>query len=72
MRHCVCVFVLVASSAGCSWTRYDDIAENAPIVLLNRPKAVSDGFGSSLATATVGESVTLLVGGAPLESGGAE
>jgi hypothetical protein len=72
MRHCVCVFVLAASSVGCSWTRYDDIAENAPIVLLNRPKAVSDGFGSSLATATVGESVTLLVGGAPLESGGAE
>jgi hypothetical protein len=72
MRPCVGVFVLAALSAGCSWTRYDDIAENAPIVLLNRPKAVSDGFGSSLATATVGDSVTLLVGGAPLESGGAE
>ena len=72
MRSCVCVLVLAASSAGCSWSRYDDIVENSPIVLLNRPKAVSDGFGSSLATATVGDSVTLLVGGAPLKSGGAE
>jgi len=71
MRPCVCVFVLAALSAGCSWTRYDDVVEKSPIVLLNRPKAVSDGFGSSLATATVGESVTLLVGGAPLKSGGA-
>jgi hypothetical protein len=72
MRPPVCVLVLATLSAGCSWTRYDDIAENAPIVLLNRPKAVSGGFGSSLATATVGDSVMLLVGGAPLESGGAE
>ncbi len=72
MRLSVCVFLLAASSVGCSWTRYDDIVENSPIVLLNRPKAVSDGFGTSLATATVDQSVTLLVGGAPLKSGGAE
>jgi hypothetical protein len=72
MRSCACVLVLATLSAGCSWTRYDDVVENAPIAMLNRPKAVSDGFGSSLATATVGESVTLLVGGAPLQSGGAE
>ena len=72
MRPCVCVLVVAALSAGCSWSRYDDIVEKSPIVLLNRPKAVSDGFGSSLATATVGDSVTLLVGGAPLRSGGAE
>lgn len=72
MRSCVCVFALAALSAGCSWSRYDDIVEKSPIALLNRPKAVSDGFGSSLATATVGDSVTLLVGGAPLKSGGAE
>jgi hypothetical protein len=72
MRLSVCVLLLGAWSAGCSWTRYDDVVENAPIVLLSRPKAVSHGFGSSLATATVGSSVTLLVGGAPLRSGGAE
>jgi FG-GAP repeat len=72
MRLSVCVLLVGALSAGCSWSRYDDIVENSPIVLLNRPKALSDGFGSSLATATVGDSVTLLVGGTPLKSGGAE
>jgi FG-GAP repeat len=72
MRRSACLLVLGVLSAGCSWTRYDDIVESSPIVLLNRPKAVSDGFGSSLATATVDDSVTLLVGGAPLKSGGAE
>ena len=79
-RPSVCLLVLSALSAGCSWSRYDDVVQNSPIVLLNRPKAVSDGFGSSLATGTVRKplgagmspSVTLLVGGAPLHSGGAE
>jgi FG-GAP repeat len=72
MRRSVCLLLVGALSAGCSWSRYDDVVENSPIVLLNRPKALSDGFGTSLATATVGDSVTLLVGGAPLKSGGAE
>lgn len=72
MRRSACLLVLGVLSAGCSWSRYDDVVESSPIVLLNRPKAVSDGFGTSLATATVGDSVTLLVGGSPLKSGGAE
>jgi FG-GAP repeat protein len=72
MRLEVCVLFAAALSAGCSWSRYDDIVENSPIVLLNRPKAVANGFGSSLATASIDGSVTLLVGGAPLQSGGAE
>lgn len=72
MRLSVCVLLVGALSAGCSWGRYDDIVENSPIVLLNRPKAVADGFGSSLATASVDGSVSLLVGGTPLKSGGAE
>ena len=65
-----CVVALL--SAGCSWSRYDDVVQNSPIVLLNRPKQLSDGFGTSLATARVGDDVTLLVGGVPLTSGGAE
>jgi FG-GAP repeat len=64
--------LLGALTAGCSWSRYDDVVEKSPIVLLNRPKDLSDGFGTSLATARVGSEVTLLVGGAPLTSGGAE
>ena len=72
MRLSACLVLVAAASAGCSWSRFDDVVEDSPIVLLNRPKDVADGFGSSLATATVGDSVTLLVGGAPLKSGGAE
>ena len=60
------------TSLGCSWSRYDDVVENSPIVLLNRPKALSAGFGSSLATARFDDQVSLLVGGSPLTSGGAE
>ncbi len=65
--------VLALASAGCSWQRFDDVVEKSPIVLLSRPKAISSGFGSSLATGR-GENeddVVLLVGGAPLRSGGA-
>ncbi len=72
MRLSACVVLVAAASVGCSWSRFDDVVQNSPIVLLNSPKDVADGFGSSLATATVGDSVTLLVGGAPLKSGGAE
>jgi hypothetical protein len=72
MRLSACVLLSAVTSVGCSWSRYDDVVEKSPIVLLNRPKALVDGFGNSLATATVDDSVTLLVGGAPLRSGGAE
>jgi hypothetical protein len=72
MRHSQSLLLLGALSLGCSWSRYDDVVQNSPIVLLNRPKALVDGFGTSMAAATVGDEVTLLVGGAPLKSGGAE
>jgi hypothetical protein len=72
MRFVASLMVLGALSAGCSWSRYDDVTKNSPIVLLNRPKQLNDGFGSSLATGTVGNDVTLLVGGSPLTGGGAE
>jgi len=71
MRTALCLTLLGALSLGCSWSRYDDVTENAPIVLLNRPKQLNDGFGSSLATATPPDGPMLLVGGAPLSSGGA-
>jgi hypothetical protein len=63
--------VVALLACGCSWARFDDITENAPIVLLNRPKEMSSGFGPSLATGTYEDAtgqteVTLLVGGAPL------
>lgn len=72
MRLTVCSILLGALSVGCSWSRYDSITDDSPIVLLNRPKAVKDGFGSSLATFRNADGATVLVGGAPLTSGGAE
>lgn len=65
---------VAGANMGCSWWRYDDVvdANQTPIVMLNRPKEVAGGFGTSLATARVGkEDVKLLVGGSPLVSGGA-
>jgi len=72
MRRAFGLLLVGALNVACSWSRYDDVVKDSPIVLLSRPKAVSSGFGSSLATARVGDSATLLVGGSPLESGGAE
>jgi hypothetical protein len=76
MRAVSLLVLAAASSLGCSWSRYDDVTEKSPIVLLNRPKELEGGFGTSLATGSVKDgkelAVTLLVGGAPLRSGGAE
>jgi hypothetical protein len=65
------LFFLLCSSA-CSWSRFDDVVENSPTVLLNKPKEIASGFGSSLAVASRGGSVMLLVGGAPLREGAVE
>lgn len=72
MRSSLGLWVLGVMNAGCSWTRYDDVIEDSPIVLLNRPKDISGGFGSSMTTGTVDGEVTLLVGGGALSSGAAE
>jgi len=70
MRAYSVVWLLGAFSFGCSWSRFDDVTESTPIVLLNRPRKVN-GFGSSLASARAGDDAVLLVGGSPLSSGGA-
>jgi hypothetical protein len=72
MRRQICIVLLGATSLACSWTRYDDVVENPPIVLLNRPKQLEGGFGTSLATGTLEGEPILLVGGSPLTTGGAE
>jgi len=53
-----------AASGGCSWTRFDDIQDNTPVVLLKRPDTLSAGFGVSLSTTTLGDRSRILVGGA--------
>ncbi|HVY31170.1 MAG TPA: hypothetical protein VHB79_31655 [Polyangiaceae bacterium] len=64
---------VAGANLGCSWGRYDDVTDpdTAPIVLLNAPKELSGGFGTSLATGHLDDDAILLVGGSPLVSGGA-
>jgi hypothetical protein len=59
------------TTAACSWSRFDDLAENAPIVLLEKSDEFGTGFGSGLATATRSPTVQLLVTGSPGGRGGA-
>jgi hypothetical protein len=55
---------LALSASACSWSRFDDVTKDAPVVLLEKPGSMQDGFGDSLATATHGGQSELLVGGA--------
>lgn len=55
---------VVALATGCSWWRFDDITENAPVVLLEKPGSMTTGFGVSLASGNVNGKGRLLVGGA--------
>jgi hypothetical protein len=60
--------VLLSTSA-CSWSRFDDVSDNPPVVQLKKPDTMKTGFGVSLATATVpGDSTRVLVAGTPGEN----
>jgi hypothetical protein len=58
------VALLAGLTGACSWTRFGDLKENAPIVLVKKPDELSS-FGVSLSTATLRaeKKTTLLVGG---------
>ena len=64
------VVVALAASA-CSWSRFDDVTDDAPIVLFEKPGALKSGFGVSLSTATLGSQTSVLIGGAVGISGAA-
>ncbi len=49
--------------AGCSWSRFDDVTADAPIVMLKKPSDMRAGFGVGLAAAADAERSTVLVGG---------
>ena len=56
----------------CSWSRYDDLQDNAPVLLLKKPDKLKNGFGISLAFASSDAGSRVLVAGAPpLSPGGA-
>jgi hypothetical protein len=56
--------LLAVSTTACSWSRFDDVSADAPVVLLKKPDAMKAGFGVTLAAATKpDDSTRLLVGG---------
>ncbi|MEZ4370920.1 MAG: FG-GAP repeat protein [Polyangiaceae bacterium] len=55
----------------CSWSRYDDLQDNAPVLLLKKPDKLKNGFGISLAFASSDAGSRVLVAGAPYLSRGA-
>ena len=62
---------LALASSACSWTRFDDVTADSPIVLFEKPGAMKSGFGVTLATATNDGTTEVLVGGATNVSGAA-
>ncbi len=56
--------LLLGAAAACSWTRFDDVSDNTPVVLLHQPDTIS-GFGSSLTALRDGPRLLLLAAGAP-------
>ncbi|HEY4103940.1 MAG TPA: hypothetical protein VGM44_08615 [Polyangiaceae bacterium] len=67
----VALLTVALGVSACSWSRFDDETNNAPIVLLDQPGSMKHGFGVSVATATEGDHVEVLVGGGIGVSNGA-
>jgi hypothetical protein len=63
--------LLGVTASGCSWSRFDDITGDSPIVLLEKPGSMKTGFGVSLGTLTRSGQSSVLVGGAVGASGAA-
>jgi hypothetical protein len=63
MSRCLLlVLLLPLLTNACSWGRFDDAEDNAPVVSLKKPGELT-GFGVSLASAASSAGVRLLVGG---------
>src|SRR5688572_26736437 len=63
MRHALTT-VLALQAAACSWSRFDDVVESPPVVMLDKPGSMTAGFGLSVLSATSGDQALLFVGGA--------
>jgi hypothetical protein len=62
-RTIVGVLLVAGLSAGCSWTRFDDVREDGPIVFLKKPDNMQTGFGVELTTGMFEDRPRLVVGG---------
>lgn len=50
---------------GCSWSRFDDVTTDTPVVILDKPGEVGGGFGSAMTALTLDDRALLLVHGTP-------
>jgi hypothetical protein len=57
--------LLALSAVGCSWSRFDDVSDNTPVVLLKKPDSMKAGFGVSVTAISKkdDETTRVLVGG---------
>lgn len=59
-------------ASACSWTRFDDVSEDPPVVLLERPTGAGPGFGASVTSLSLNNEIRVLVGASPGAQGAAE
>ncbi|MBN2196707.1 MAG: FG-GAP repeat protein [Polyangiaceae bacterium] len=46
---------------GCSWSRFDEARDEAPVLILEQPPGMGDGFGRSMATSHIDDDTALFV-----------
>jgi len=61
-RWTMALFAL--ATAGCSWSRFDDVGKNTPVVLLEKPDKMHAGFGVTVASVSTAKQTRVIVGGA--------
>jgi hypothetical protein len=65
LRTPLAVALSALAASGCSWSRFSDVTENAPVAFLNRPSGMKTGFGVSLLAGKGDGRAVLLTGGEP-------
>jgi hypothetical protein len=59
------------AASACSWSRFDDLEDGAPVVLLKEPGGVGPGFGSAVAASSTASDANVLVAAARDQRGAA-
>jgi hypothetical protein len=72
MKSKLFVAAVLVLACACSWTRFDDVQQDAPVLLLTKPDGVGQGFGASLAFAGVDGNYRVLAASSPGAHGAAE
>lgn len=66
MRARTWAVLLGCSTMACSWSRFTDIGENRPVVVLEKPSDFKSGFGANVTPLSIGDKESrALVGQAP-------